>query len=103
MIGYSPTRGFKKYIKIAKKILADNWTGAYTKPSPRLYPHQWNWDSGFIAIGYAHYDQKKARQEILSLVRGIEGRKRNPRLPQADDGPPEATIQGRRREMVRCF
>ena len=54
-------------MKKARKILGGNWTGAYTKPSPRLYPHQWNWDSGFIAIGYAHYDQKKAQQEMLSL------------------------------------
>jgi len=67
MISNFSTKGFKNYLKVAKKILEANWTGSYTKPSPRLYPHQWNWDSGFIAIGYAHYDQKKAEQEILSL------------------------------------
>lgn len=54
-------------MKQAKKILEANWTGTYTKPSPGLYPHQWNWDSGFIAIGYAHYDEKRAMQEIRSL------------------------------------
>ena len=52
---------------MARKILDRNWTGAYTKPSPHLYPHQWNWDSGFIAIGYAHYNQERAQREILSL------------------------------------
>jgi hypothetical protein len=67
LFGDYSTRGFKEYVKVAKSILEDNWTGSYTKPSPGLYPHQWNWDSGFIAIGYAHYDQKKAQQEILSL------------------------------------
>jgi len=67
LFGDYSTRGFKEYVKVAKGILEDNWTGSYTKPSPGLYPHQWNWDSGFIAIGYAHYDQKKAQQEILSL------------------------------------
>jgi hypothetical protein len=67
MLSYFSTRGFRNYIKEAKQILAGNWTGSYTKPSPSLYPHQWNWDSGFIAIGYAHYDQNKAQQEILSL------------------------------------
>ncbi len=54
-------------MKAAKGILDENWTGSYTRPSPSLYPHQWNWDSGFIAIGYSHYDQERAQQEILSL------------------------------------
>lgn len=54
----------------AKEVLENNWTGSFTKPSPKLYPHQWSWDSGFIAIGYSHYDQKKARTELLSLFKG---------------------------------
>jgi len=41
----------------AKMVLDFNWTGYYTMPGPRLYPHQWSWDSALIAIGYAHYDQ----------------------------------------------
>ncbi|NIO05927.1 MAG: DUF547 domain-containing protein [Proteobacteria bacterium] len=52
---------------MARQVLNDNWTGSYTKPSPGLYPHQWNWDSGFIAIGYAHYDQERAQTELKSL------------------------------------
>lgn len=67
MFGYFSTKGFNKYLKRAKKILDGNWTGSYTKPSPSLYPHQWNWDSGFIAIGYSHYNQKRAEMELLSL------------------------------------
>lgn len=67
VLRYFSTRGFRNYVKAAKKILDDNWTGSYTKPSPRLYPHQWNWDSAFIAMGYAHYDLNRAQQEILSL------------------------------------
>ena len=51
----------------AKKILDGNWTGSYTKPAPGLYSHQWNWDSAFVAIGYSHYNQKRAQQELLSL------------------------------------
>jgi hypothetical protein len=61
---------FKKYVDQARSILEQNWTGEYTKPSPSLYPHQWNWDSGFIAIGYSHYDQDRAQQEIVSLFKG---------------------------------
>jgi len=69
VFGYYPKTGFKEYVRTAKQILDGNWTGSYTKPSPGLYPHQWNWDSGFIAMGYAHYNQKRAQQEILSLFK----------------------------------
>jgi hypothetical protein len=67
MFGYFSTKGFKRYLTQAKRILDRNWTGSYTKPAPSLYPHQWNWDSGFVAIGYSHFNQKRAQKEILSL------------------------------------
>ncbi len=54
----------------AKEVLQQNWLGAATKPAPRLYPHQWSWDSAFIAMGYAHYSQEQAMQELRSLFRG---------------------------------
>ena len=54
-------------IQHAKMVLEFNWAGDYTKPGPRLYPHQWSWDSAFIAIGYAHYDQDRATQELRHL------------------------------------
>jgi len=56
--------------KRAVDVLRANDTGCYTKPAPRLYPHQWNWDSAFAAIGWSHIDQQRAQQEILSLLRG---------------------------------
>ncbi len=59
----------KEYIERAKSVLEKNWTGAYTVPSVHLYPHQWNWDSGFIAIGYSHYDTEKAVKEIAHLFK----------------------------------
>lgn len=61
------SRIFDKYIERAKGILRDNRAGSYTKPSPSLYPHQWNWDSGFIAIGKSHYDTRGAMAELDSL------------------------------------
>jgi hypothetical protein len=61
------SRIFADYIEKARKILDDNWLGSSTKPSPSLYPHQWNWDSAFIAIGRAHYDTARAIQEIETL------------------------------------
>lgn len=54
-------------IKKAKSVLNRNRSGAYTLPSSTLYPHQWNWDSGFISIGYSHYDTEMAISEIKSL------------------------------------
>lgn len=54
----------------AKQVLADNDKGEYTAPAHGLYPHQWLWDSCFIAIGLRHYDIDRAQQEILSLLRG---------------------------------
>lgn len=51
-------------------MLATNWCEGWTRPAPTLYPHQWNWDSGFIAVGYAHYDVRKAMTELRSLFRG---------------------------------
>ncbi len=55
-------------IEKAKAVLDGNWLGHSTKPSQHLYPHQWNWDSGFIAIGYARYNQKRAQQELSTLT-----------------------------------
>ena len=57
-------------IQQARIVLDFNWTGEYTKPSPRLYPHQWSWDSAFIALGYAAYDTTRARRELASLFAG---------------------------------
>jgi hypothetical protein len=53
--------------RAAQAVLDANWLGAATQASPRLYPHQWNWDSGFIALGYAHYRPDRALTELESL------------------------------------
>src|SRR6266540_425750 len=54
----------------ALAVLERNSMGHATKPSPRLYPHQWSWDSACIAIGYAHVDQARAERELRSLFAG---------------------------------
>jgi mannosylglycerate hydrolase len=54
----------------ALEVLGENWIGHATKPSPKLYPHQWSWDSACHAIGYARFDQERAEQELVSLFRG---------------------------------
>src|SRR6056297_127639 len=59
----------KKLLDDAKQILDTNFqNGGFTIPSKGLYPFQWKWDSGFIAIGFAHYDMVKAKTEIKTLL-----------------------------------
>lgn len=53
----------------AQNILNDNFQEiGYSIPSKGLYPFQWKWDSGFIAIGFAHYDMEKAKKEMKTLL-----------------------------------
>jgi hypothetical protein len=56
-------------LSAAKDVLKRNDRGFYTVPA-EPYPHQWLWDSCFIAIGQRHYDVERAKMEILSLLRG---------------------------------
>jgi hypothetical protein len=51
----------------AAKTLRQNDMGGWTKPAPGLYPHQWSWDSAFIAIGLAHLDSRRAARELSTL------------------------------------
>lgn len=60
-------------------VLDFNSTGEYTRPGPRLYPHQWSWDSALIAIGYARYDTQRAIRELSHL---LDAQWRNGLLPQ---------------------
>lgn len=53
----------------AKAVLKANDRGTFTVPAADIYPHQWLWDSCFIAIGQAHYDVERAKMELLSLLR----------------------------------
>ncbi|KAB8154985.1 glycoside hydrolase [Kordia sp. TARA_039_SRF] len=54
----------------AVKVLEKNWKDSFSIPCEGLYPFQWNWDSGFIAIGLAHVDMEKAIQEMETLLNG---------------------------------
>ena len=60
----------QKLIDSCIKVLKTNASEGYTVPSRDLYPHQWLWDSCFIAIGLRHFDVKRAKQELISLKRG---------------------------------
>lgn len=54
----------------AIEVLYRNDRGTWTRPSPRLYPHQWSWDAGFVAMGWAQLDPMRAINELWSLLRG---------------------------------
>jgi len=54
----------------ARAILARNDRGGYTVPTDRLYPFQWNWDSAFVAIGFALFDVDRAYRELERLAEG---------------------------------
>jgi hypothetical protein len=53
----------------AKAVLERNRRGDFTVPAEG-YPHQWLWDSCFVAVGLRHFDVDRAQKEILSLLRG---------------------------------
>ena len=52
----------------AARVLDTNWTGRHTVPATGLYPHQWSWDSAFVAIGNRHRAPGRARAELVTLL-----------------------------------
>lgn len=55
-------------LEAARRVLDANWVGGSTVPSPDLYPHQWSWDSAFIAIGRSWDEPERARLELRTLL-----------------------------------
>jgi hypothetical protein len=74
-------------------VLRANDVGGWTKPAPRLYPHQWSWDSAFIAIGLTHLDPARATGELehLFAAQWSDGRVPHmvfdPKVPEYWPGP----------------
>ncbi len=60
----------KELSKAAYQILQKNWKNGFTIPTSKLYPFQWNWDSGFTSIGFSHFNLDYAIQELQSLFSG---------------------------------
>ena len=61
--------GMTDLIARAQATLRANDRGGYTVPTARLYPFQWNWDSAFVAMGWATFDIARAWDEIELLLR----------------------------------
>lgn len=79
-IAYDPPGSPPSLHVRAAKVLEDNWTGASTVPSRSLYPHQWSWDSAFIAIGLRHISPLRAQTELETLLAAQWGDGRVPHI-----------------------
>lgn len=64
---------------LAADVLRANDMGGWTKAAPLLYPHQWSWDSAFVAIGWAQIDVRRAMTEQQRL---FEAQWANGMVPQ---------------------
>ncbi len=78
----------------AAAVLKDNDMGGWTRAAPNLYPHQWSWDSAFIAIGLAHLDAGRAAAEIRSLLDHQWKNGKVPHIVFNPDAPPESYFPG---------
>ncbi|MBM7173401.1 hypothetical protein JQK87_34455 [Streptomyces sp. G44] len=75
-------------------MLWANWTGTSTVPSRALYPHQWSWDSAFIAVGLRHLSPLRAQLELETLLSAQWGDGRVPHIVFNDAVPPGAYFPG---------
>ncbi|MBX7547011.1 hypothetical protein ABZX95_29535 [Streptomyces sp. NPDC004232] len=79
-IAYDPPASGDSLHVRAARVLAANWTGNATVPSRSLYPHQWSWDSAFIAIGLRHVSPLRAQTELETLLAAQWGDGRVPHI-----------------------
>ena len=66
--------------RAARRVLAANWRRGSTVPAGGLYPHQWSWDSAFIALGLRHLSPVRAQRELESLFGAQWGDGRVPHI-----------------------
>jgi hypothetical protein len=78
-IAYDPAAAGSLHVR-AGRVLEANWTGTSTVPSRGLYPHQWSWDSAFIAIGLRHLSPLRAQTELETLLAAQWGDGRIPHI-----------------------
>jgi hypothetical protein len=87
-------------VPAALAALDGNRRGAWTCPAAGIYPHQWLWDSGFVAIGLARHDPRRAAGELTALLRGQWSNGMIPHVVFAEDGRDVASrrLWGSRRD-----
>ncbi len=67
MVSPAMARDLGALRRLAVATLDGNWEHDHTVPSRTLYPHQWSWDSAFIAIGLATVRPDRAWRELHTL------------------------------------
>ena len=100
MISTVQTSALEKFTDIgwrAAEVLRRNDLGIWTKPAPHLYPHQWSWDSAFIAIGLAHLDGRRAARELQTLFDAQWATGKVPHIVFNPDAPPLGYFPGAER------
>ena len=78
----------------AAEILRKNDMGTWTKAAADLYPHQWSWDSAFIAIGLSHLDTRRAARELLTLFAHQWKNGKVPHIVFNPEAPPDSYFPG---------
>lgn len=86
--------GHKELAARAEAVLRQNDMGAWTRAAPELYPHQWSWDSAFIAIGLAHLDVRRAALELRTLFSRQWKTGKVPHIVFNPEAPPESYYPG---------
>ncbi len=89
-----PREELAKLTLKAQDVLCRNDMGGRTKAAPQLYPHQWSWDSAFIAIGLAHLDTRRVAQELETLFAHQWKTGKVPHIVFNQDAPPESYFPG---------
>ncbi len=78
----------------AEAVLRHNDMGDWTRAAPNLYPHQWSWDSGFIAMGLAHLDTGRAARELTTLFAHQWKNGKVPHIVFNPEAPPTSYFPG---------
>ncbi len=82
--------GFRDVNPLAAGVLERNGVKSWTKPAPSLYPHQWSWDSAFIALGLAHVDNRRATDELEALFSAQWKTGKVPHIVFDPEAPPKS-------------
>lgn len=72
---------------VCRATLERDDRGSYTVPAPLTYPHQWNWDSAFVALGWLEISPERAWRELESLLAAQQPNGLVPHLIYATPAP----------------
>jgi len=81
----NPLPAAPSLLEQAQDVLKHNDHDTYTIPAENMYPHQWLWDSCFIAIGLRWMDVDRAQAELKNLLRGQWSNGMLPHIIFSDD------------------